>query len=781
MVRYSDIEGTGHVGSDSVHRLRTLWEYRSLVLAVAGLCIAGIAYLVGASVVATWALWITTLYGAVLSAYVVVVSLLHHRLGVDIIALLALIGTLVISEPLAGAVITLMLTSGQSLESYAARRAERELDALVSRTPQHARIRQGSEIRTVSLEEVEIGDTVLVGSGEVIPVDGAVLTDEITLDESALTGESLPVAHFKGDTVRSGVVNAGSPFELHALTRASDSTYARIVRLVQEADSHPARAVRFADKFAIAFVGVTFILAGIAWGASGLLERAVAVLVVATPCPLILAVPIAVVSGLSRAAQRGIIIKGGAVLEALTTCPALLIDKTGTLTSGHPVVSDIIPAPGGQVDRCMKYAASLDQLSQHVLASSLVKYARSRHLILSLPEQVVEQQGAGIEGLVDGIQVRVGNAAFAYASSYAPWVRAARRRAEADGALVVYVALDGTPEGAILLDDHVRPDSAHTLRLLRNVGFERLVMVTGDREEVALTIGAVLGLDEVLAERTPEEKVTALRVEQEQHHTMMVGDGINDAPALALADVGVAMGARGTTASTETADVVLLVDSLERLYEAVVISQRSQRIARQSVLVGMGLSLLGMIAAALGYLPPLVGAIAQEVIDVIAILNALRALSVPLLRRHVSPETAARAARFSEEHVAIKGYLDDMRNSADALVSDAPVLAFQRAKDAEETLRTKILPHEFEEERELYPELGKLYGGPEGLWSFQRTHGEIMHQSRRLERLVASVDPAAPDLVDLAEVRRSLYAIHAILALHTMQEEEEYSLLMEPS
>ncbi len=764
-----------------MHRLRVFWEYRSLALAVAGLAAGGGLFLAGLQEAAVWALRATTLYGAVLSAYVVVERLLHRQLGVDIIALLALVGTLIIDEPLAGAVITLMLTSGQSLESYAARRAERELNALVSRTPQHARVRQGTDIRTVPLDEVAIGDIVLVGSGEVVPVDGAVLSEEITLDESALTGESLPVGHLKGDSVRSGVVNAGSPFELHALTRAADSTYARIVRLVEEADAHPARAVRFADRFALAFVGVTFVVAGSAWAISGLLERAVAVLVIATPCPLILAVPIAVVSGLSRAAQRGIIIKGGAVLEALTTCPALLIDKTGTLTSGHPAVSDIIPAPGGAADRCIQYAASLDQLSQHVLAASLVSHARERHLSLSLPEQVMEQQGAGIEGVVDGIRVRVGNAGFAYAPSHAPWVRAARRRAEADGALVVYVALDGVPEGAVLLDDRIRPDSAHTLRLLRNVGMERLVMVTGDREEVALTIGAVLGLDEVLAERTPEEKVTALQVEQEKHRTMMVGDGINDAPALALADVGIAMGARGTTASTETADVVLLVDSLERLYEAVVISQRSQRIARESVLVGMGLSFAGMIAAAFGYLPPIVGAIAQEVIDVIAILNALRALSVPTLRRRVSPETAARAARFTEEHVAIKGYLDDMRDSADALVTDEPKAAFERARSTEETLRTRILPHEFEEERELYPELGKLYGGPEGLWGFQRTHGEIMHQSRRLARLVASVDPDSPDPVDLAEIRRSLYALHAILALHTMQEEEEYSLLLEPA
>ena len=384
--------------------------------------------------------------------------------------------------------------------------------------------------------------------------------------------------------------------------------------------------MRLADRYAGVFLGVALALAGVAWAISGDLERAVAVLVVATPCPLILAAPVAIVSGLSRAARRGVVVKGGAALEQLAAGEILLFDKTGTITTGHPRVADIVTATDLSADDVLRYAASLDQVSPHVLAAAVVRAARARDLPLSLPDDVEEVPGHGVRGLVDGHPVAVGKASWTHAGSRSSWARSVRRRAELDGALTIFVDVDGAPVGALLLDDPIRPDAARTIRQLRRDGIRRIVMVTGDREENAQTVGAVIGVDDVLAERTPAEKVEAVRLEQRAGHTIMVGDGINDAPALALADVGVAVGARGATASSEAADVVLTVDRLDRLGEAVVIARRSRRIALQSVVVGIGLSLAAMVVAAFGYLPPVWGAILQEFIDVAVILNALRAL-----------------------------------------------------------------------------------------------------------------------------------------------------------
>ena len=384
--------------------------------------------------------------------------------------------------------------------------------------------------------------------------------------------------------------------------------------------------MRLADRYAGVFLGVALALAGAAWAFSGDLERAVAVLVVATPCPLILAAPVAIVSGLSRAARRGVVVKGGAALEQLASGEILLFDKTGTITAGHPRVADILTATDMSADDVLRYAASLDQVSPHVLAAAVVRAARARGLALSLPDDVEEVPGHGVRGRVDGHVVAVGKAGWTSAASAPGWTRTVRRRAALDGALTIFVDVDGAPVGALLLDDPIRPDAARTIRQLRRDGIRRIVMVTGDREENAQTVGAVIGVDDVFAERTPAEKVEAVRLEKRAGNTIMVGDGINDAPALALADVGVAVGARGATASSEAADVVLTVDRLDRLGEAVVIARRSRRIALESVVVGIGLSLAAMVAAAFGYLPPVWGALLQELIDVAVILNALRAL-----------------------------------------------------------------------------------------------------------------------------------------------------------
>ncbi len=609
--------------------------------------------------------------------------------------------------------------------------------------------------------------------GEVVPVDGRVEHGGAVLDESALSGEPLPVERPAGDAVRSGVTNAGSPFELRATTPAAESTYAAIVRLVAEAEASSAPFVRLADRYAGGFLLLSLVLAGAAWAVSGELVRAVAVLVVATPCPLILAAPVAIVSGLSACARRGVIVKGGAVLERLSTGRTLLFDKTGTLTVGHPELVAVIPAPGAEPDALLGLTASLDQVSPHVLASAVVAAAAGRGLPLSLPTGVEEVQGHGVTGMVDGHMVRVGKLSWAAPDARGPWLRTARRRAELDGALTTYVRIDDRPSGALVFIDPIRTDAARTVAALRLDGIHRVVMVTGDRAEVADTIGAMIGVDDVLADRTPLDKVEAVRVERATAPTIMVGDGINDAPALALADVGVAVGARGATASSQAADVVLMVDRLDRVGDAVAIAHRTTSIALQSVLVGIGLSVGAMGFAAVGLLPLVWGALLQEAIDLGVILNALRARRAPR-RTELTPDAARFSERFRQEHLRLRPDIDQLQTTADELGSLDRATALVRVRAVQRFLVDTLLPHEESEEHELYPALAAVIGGDDPTGPMSRAHAEIAHRIRRLGRLVADIGPDGPDEEDLVELRRLLYGLHAILALHFAQEDERY-------
>jgi heavy metal translocating P-type ATPase len=609
-------------------KLTWLWlgDHVPLVfLAVTTTCLAagGALWLYG-EVSAANAVWLVAALTGVGYALLAMASALRHgRVGVDLIALLALAGAVAVHELLAAVVISVMLASGRALESWAAGRADRDLRALLERSPRTARRYVGGSVQTVPLDSVEPGDVLLVAPGEVVPVDGEVLGRPAVLDESALTGEARPVEHGAGGQVRSGVVNAGSPFDLRTTATAKNSTYAGIVRLVAQAESSQAPFVRLADRYALWFLGVTLASAGVVLALAGA-PRAVAVLVVATPCPLILAAPVAMVSGLSVSARRGVVVKGGAVLERLARCTTLLFDKTGTLTAGHPEVTVVTTTGGWQASDLLCLAGSLDQESQHVLAEAVVTAARQRNCRLTAPQQVAEVPGQGISGLVDGHEVRLGKATWAGITGTADWAQSARDRADIEGASTVFAGVDGRPAGVLVLDDPIRPDTGRTIAALRAGGINRIVMVTGDRREVAETVGAKIGVDEVLAERTPEGKLDVVRAEHAP--TIMVGDGINDAPALALADVGVAMGARGATAASEAADAVLTVDRLDCLGEAATVARRTRRIATQSVITGMAMSAVAMGAAAAGLLPAVWGALLQELIDVTVILNALRAL-----------------------------------------------------------------------------------------------------------------------------------------------------------
>ena len=556
----------------------------------------------------------------------IVMSLRRGEIGLDIVAALSMTAAIGFGEELAAIVVALMYAGGQNLESFAERRARREMTALLDRVPRTAMRHRDGALEEVSLESVVPGDRLFVRQGDIVPVDGAVAAGLAVLDQSALTGEPLPVQQSAGELVMSGSTNVGDAFDLTASHRAAESTFAGIVRLVEAAQHSKAPISRLADRFALAFLGATIVLAGGAWLLTGDPIRAVAVLVVATPCPLILAVPVAIVSGLSRAAKQGILIKGGKALEVLARVRSLVIDKTGTLTHGRArivsthVIGELSP------DELLRFAASLDQASKHVIAQTLVSEAQSRKLHLAVPTELVENAGEGIAGSVDRHRIVVGGIGFVE-SKVSGTDATELRQYKVAGAVVVAVAIDGRMAGAFVLSDGLRDGTGALLVNLRHLGIERIVLATGDRREVAEAIAAGLPIDAVRSELTPDQKVLVVISERKNGPVMMVGDGVNDAPALAAADIGLAMGARGAAAAAEVADVVFLVDDLGRLVPAIEIASRSRAIALESVYAGIGLSVIGMIAAAFGYITPVQGALLQELIDVAVVLNALRALT----------------------------------------------------------------------------------------------------------------------------------------------------------
>ena len=555
----------------------------------------------------------------------IVTSLRRGEVGLDIVAGLSMAAALIFGENLAAAIVALMYAGGQYLEIYAERTARREMTALLSRVPRTAIRHRDGQLEEVAVDVVSPGDRLLIRQGDVVPVDGTVAEGVGVLDQSALTGESLPVKAKPGEPVLSGSTNAGEAFDVIATRPAAESTYAGIVRLVEDAQRSRAPMSRLADRYAIVFLVLTIVLAGAAWWLSGDPIRAVAVLVVATPCPLILAVPVAIISGLSRAAKFGILIKGGKAIENLARVRTVVIDKTGTLTIGQARLIAIHVDFGITANEVLRIAASLDQASKHVIAQTIVDEARNKGLQLAVPTDVVETPGEGVVGRVDGRRVAVGGLRFVAG-------RVARSDASPlphdrpPGALAVAVGIDGRLSGVLILADELRAGTEAMLSELRALGIERIVLATGDRQEVARFVATGLSLDLVRSELMPDQKILVVLAERKNGPVMMIGDGVNDAPALAAADVGVAMGAKGAAASAQAADVVLLVDQLDRILPAIRIARRSRLIALQSVIAGIGLSALAMVAASFGLLVPAEGAVIQEVIDVAVIFNALRAL-----------------------------------------------------------------------------------------------------------------------------------------------------------
>jgi heavy metal translocating P-type ATPase len=529
-----------------------------------------------------------------------------------------------------------------------------------------------------------------------------------------------------------------------------------------------------ADRYALLLLPLTLITAGAAWYFSADPVRALAVLVASTPCPLILAAPVAFIAGISQAAKRGILIKGSAPLEALARTHTVMFDKTGTLTVGGARLVAIETAPNESPQEVLRIAGSLEQASHHVVAAAIVDAATAKGLGLRVPAKVRETMGSGLEGIVDGRSVRVGSHQLVYgARKPEEWATRALRRAAWRSALSVFVAVDGRTIGALLLADELRRETPRAVQALRSAGVTRIVMVTGDRADAAETIAAALDLDAVLADREPADKVDAVATEQRLNPTVMVGDGINDAPALAAASVGIAMGARGASASSEAADVVILVDRLDRVSDAVAIAKRTRAIAVQSIAAGMTMSGLAMIFAAIGLLPPIAGALTQEAIDVAVILNALRALAPGRRsRRRTMPATAVEALRV--DHERMEAGLDRLRELADALDDADGAAAVALITEADRIVTRRIVAHEREDESAVYPRVAKFLADGHGLGAMSRAHREIAHQARLLRRLADGLTPEDIDRYLIRDAQRVIESIDALVRIHNAQEEEIY-------
>ncbi|WP_082549888.1 heavy metal translocating P-type ATPase [Mesorhizobium sp. Root157] len=555
------------------------------------------------------------------------------RFGIDAIALVSMSVALALGEPLAGVVVAIMYAGGTVLEDFARGRAERDLTALTDRSPRLAHRKSDEALETIAVKEVKVGDELLVRAGELVPVDGILIDAGASIDESAVTGEPLPERRLAGDSLRSGTINAGEAFVMRASAVAAQSTYAAIVNMVAAAQTAKAPFIRMADRFAMVMLPATLILAGLAWYFSGDPVRALAVLVVATPCPLILAAPVAFIGGVARAARAGILMKGSAALEALAEARTAVFDKTGTLTYGGADLIEVETAPGRDPDKALRRLASLEQASHHILAEHIVAVARKKGLALSNPRDVQEYRGSGLMGVIDNTSVRAGSRSLVLAGKPLPlWAESGEFRYRGQPVLRVFVALDGRLAAVLTFGDALRADARTVLDDLRSMGLSRFVMLTGDDAATAGRVAAAIGIDMVVADASPADKVATVEAENTRAATMMVGDGINDAPALATATVGVAMGARGATATSQAADVIILTNRLQPVANAVQIARRTRSIARQSIIVGLALSGAAMIAAAFGFITPVAGALLQEGIDVAVILNALRALgggSVP--------------------------------------------------------------------------------------------------------------------------------------------------------
>ena len=562
---------------------------------------------------------LVTIAGAILAISMfieMIITLRSGRYGVDLLAIIAIISTLVIGQYWASLIIIVMLVGGESLEDYAAHRASRELHKLLENSPTFAHKKVGDSYEDTPIDAIEIDDVFLVKASEVVPIDGVVLEGDSWFDESSLTGESEPVTKAIGDDVLSGSINGETAVLIQASKKASDSQYQKIVQLVKESEATPAQFVRLADRYAVPFTIVSLLIAGAAWLISGDMTRFAEVLVVASPCPLILAAPIAFVGGMSRSSRNGLLVKNGTTIEKLSLAKTVAFDKTGTLTTGILQVKSITPEKTEHSeDDLLQIAAALEIGSNHILAKSLVKLATEKDLALLAVADLRESTGLGLSGVIDNKTYRIGRANFANAED------------EKVNGTAVFISEDDVFIGKILFEDKIRPESQHVIERLKAQDVQHILMLTGDNQKTAELVAGELGITEMHAGLMPSEKIGILKELPETHRPMvMVGDGVNDAPALALSDVGIALGASGSTVASESADVVVLRNDLNLVPESIKISRETMKVAKEAVLIGIFICIALMLIASTGILPAIIGALLQEVIDTVSILYALKAL-----------------------------------------------------------------------------------------------------------------------------------------------------------
>lgn len=600
--------------------VRHYWQFSlAFVAALAGL----ICQLAGLSV----ASHIILGSAALILCLPLVVGMVHDlregTYGVDILAATAIITAVVMREYWAAIVVVLMLTGGEALEDYAENRAKREMSALLNNAPRIAHVLRGKREVDIAVRSVQLADKIAIRPGEVVPVDCTILEGHANVDESSLTGESLPISKKPGDTLLSGSVNTDGSLVAKTLRSAADSQYEQIVKLVRSAAASKAPFVRMADRFAIPFTIVSFTIAIGAWVLSGDSKRFLEVLVVATPCPLILAAPIAIISGMSRASKAGIIVKNGTALERLANAKSIAFDKTGTLTHGKLAVSNIKPAKGFSTADVISAAASLEKSSNHIVAQAIIAKAEQLKANIIKPKHLTETSGQGLSASLQGKHVVVGRPEFLKAHG----VDVPQTAVNAAAALTsTMVGIDGTLAGTIYFSDELREESTATIERLRSAGIKNIHLITGDAETTAHSIAKSVGIEggNIVARALPIDKLKTVERELEAP-VAFVGDGVNDAPVLVSADVGIALGAKGSTAASESADIVIMHDSLSKVAEIRDIARRTFLIARQSILVGIGLSVVLMFIFSTGRFSAVAGAAVQELVDVVVIFNALRA------------------------------------------------------------------------------------------------------------------------------------------------------------
>jgi heavy metal translocating P-type ATPase len=574
--------------------------------------------------------WLAVLVGGGLPiVYRTARGMMQGQFASDIVAMLAIVTAVLLDEAFAGAVVVLMQSGGEAIEAYGLKRATSSLRTLLERAPRIARKKTDGHFEEVDVQEVGVGDVLLVRPGDFVPVDGMIVKGEAEIDESALTGEPLAKSKRVGDRVLSGSIDVNGAIEMRAEKVSQESQYAKIVQLVKRAQEEKAPIQRLADRYAVFFTPLTLGMAALGYWITREPSTILAVLVVATPCPLILATPLAVICGINRAADEGIIVKGGAPIEQVASAKAVLFDKTGTITFGTPFVEEVISIREEDREKLLIHAGAIEQYSSHSIAQAIVRRAKEAHATLPVPAHVQETPGRGVEGEVEGHRYCIGSPYFLEERIGKDQLKAQQSLLnsyyEQDKVLIL-VARDGKLIGCLVLSDRIRPAVTSMIERLRSLGVKEIVMLTGDSRRNAEVIARQAGISKVEAELLPEQKVDFVRKIGERYNpVIMVGDGINDAPALATATVGIAMGAYGTAISAEAADIVLLVDDLSKVADSVSIGQRMIYIAKQSIFIGMGLSFLLMAVAAFGLIPPPVGAMLQEIIDVAVILNALRA------------------------------------------------------------------------------------------------------------------------------------------------------------